>query len=158
MSSDTGLRLALGVGSEVWEDLLAGPRGGDPTASGDILVRDRRGNWTYGLCVVVDDLRHGIDLVIRGHDLIDATPAQLRLAHLLGRKTQPRFLHHPLLRTASGRKLSKADADTSVRSMLDAGRTPADLFGHAARLVGLCEDMHPIEASRLAALFGSSSP
>ncbi|CAN5851003.1 tRNA glutamyl-Q(34) synthetase GluQRS [soil metagenome] len=152
-SSGTSLRVALDVGSEAWEDLLAGPRKGDPAASGDLLVRDRNRNWTYALCVVVDDLRHGIDLVIRGHDLLDATPAQFRLARLLGRKTQPRFLHHPLLRTASGRKLSKAEADTSVRSMLDAGSTPADLFGRAARLAGLCEAETPTDAKDLASLF-----
>ena len=98
-------------------------------ATGDPLVRDRLGNWTYAWCVVVDDARHGIDLVIRGRDLMDATPVQLRLARLLGRETPPRFLHHPLIRRVSGQKLSKAAGDTAIRSLLDAGRTPAELFG-----------------------------
>ena len=42
-------------------------------------VRDRDGNWTYGFAVVVDDLRQGVDLVIRGRDLLGATAAQIRL-------------------------------------------------------------------------------
>ena len=96
-----------------------------PAAAGDLLVRDRDGNWTYGFCVVVDDLAHGIDLVIRGRDLLDATAGQLRLARLLGRETPPRFLHHPLDPAGHGSKLSKADGDTAVRSLLAAGRRRA---------------------------------
>jgi glutamyl/glutaminyl-tRNA synthetase len=111
------------------------------------------GNWTYAFCVVVDDMRHGISLVIRGRDLLESTPVQLRLAKLLGRETPPQFLHHPLIRRVSGQKLSKAEGDTSVRSMLDAGASPAELFGRAARLAGLTEDATPVEPEALGALF-----
>ena len=152
-----GLRVALGAGSERWLDLLAGPLSDKPAAAGDPLVRDRLGNWTYAFCVVVDDMRHGIDLVIRGRDLLEATPVQLRLARLLGRTAPPLFLHHPLVRRVSGQKLSKAERDTAVREMLDAGATPAQLFGRAARLAGLRQDESPIAAGELASLFGVGS-
>ncbi len=122
-----GLRVAVGAASERWVDLLAGPLADEPAASGDPLVRDRVGNWTYAFCVVVDDLRQGIDLVIRGRDLLDATPVQLRLARLLGRVGPPVFLHHPLVRRVTGQKLSKAEHDTAVREMLEAGATPASV-------------------------------
>ncbi len=148
-----GLRVAVGAGSERWVDLLAGPLSEEPAAAGDPLVRDRVGNWTYAFCVVVDDMRHGVDLVIRGRDLLDATPVQLRLARLLGRPAAPVFLHHPLVRRVSGQKLSKAEGDTAVRAMLDAGATPAQLFGRAARLAGLREDGTAMEPEALAALF-----
>ena len=134
-------------------DLLAGPLADEPAAGGDLLVRDRVGNWTYAFCVVVDDMRNGVDLVIRGRDLLDSTPVQLRLARLLGRETPPRFLHHPLVRRASGQKLSKADGDTAVRSLLDAGATPGELFGRAARLAGLRADDSPVDPEDLGALF-----
>jgi glutamyl-Q tRNA(Asp) synthetase len=150
-----GLRVAIGAGSERWVDLLAGPMAEEPGATGDLLVRDRLGNWTYPFCVVVDDAANGVDLVIRGRDLLHATPAQLRLARLLGRETPPTFLHHPLVRRASGQKLSKADHDTAVRSMLDAGATPAELYGHASRLAGLTVNARPIEPDELGTLFGS---
>lgn len=148
-----GLRVAVGAGSERWVDLLAGPMGDEPAATGDLLVRDRLGNWTYAFCVVVDDARHGVDLVIRGRDLLDATPVQLRLARLLGREAPPLFLHHPLVRRVSGQKLSKAAGDTAVRSLLDAGRTPAELLGLAARLAGLRAGAAPIEVDALGELF-----
>ena len=148
-----GLRIAVGAGSESWVDLLAGPMADEPAAGGDLPARDRLGNWTYAFCAVVDDARHGVDLVIRGRDLLDATPVQLRLARLLGRETPARFLHHPLVRRVSGQKLSKAEGDTAVRAMLDEGATPAALFGRAARLAGLRANDAPIEPSDLGELF-----
>jgi glutamyl/glutaminyl-tRNA synthetase len=149
-----GLRVAVGAGSERWVDLLAGPLADEPAAGGDLLVRDRVGNWTYPFCVVVDDQRNGVDLVIRGRDLLDSTPVQLRLAPMLGRESPPQFLHHPLVRRVSGQKLSKAEGDTAVRSLLDAGATPGQLFGRAARLAGLRADETPIDPDDLGALFG----
>lgn len=149
----TALRVAVGAGSERWVDLLAGPLADEPAATGDLLVRDRVGNWTYAFCVVADDARHGVDLVIRGRDLLDATPAQLRLARLMGRSVPPQFLHHPLVRRVSGQKLSKAQGDTAVRHLLDGGRTPAELYGLAARLAGLQADEAPIDPADLAAPF-----
>jgi glutamyl/glutaminyl-tRNA synthetase len=148
-----GVRVAVGAGTERWLDLLAGPMADEPAAAGDLLARDRVGNWTYAFCVVVDDARHGVDLVIRGRDLLDATPVQLRLARLLGRPEPPRFLHHPLIRRTSGQKLSKAEGDTAVRTLLDEGRTPAQLFGLAARLAGLRATDEPIDPADLAAPF-----
>lgn len=130
-------RVQLGDGAEAWTDLALGARSGEPSAAGDLPIRDRHGNWTYALCVVVDDLRHAIDLVIRGEDLLDATPAQIRLGRLLGRETPPRFLHHPLIRRADGRKLSKADGATGVRELLAAGGTAAGLQARAAAAIGL---------------------
>lgn len=151
---DVGLRVALGAGMERWLDLLAGPMADEAATNGDLLLRDRLGNWTYPFCVAVDDGRQHVDLVIRGRDLLDATPAQLRLARLLGREGMPHYLHHPLIRRTSGQKLSKAEGDTAVRTLLDAGRAPAELFGLAARLAGIPEPPPLIESSGLGSLFG----
>jgi glutamyl/glutaminyl-tRNA synthetase len=148
-----GLRVALGGGDESLDDLLLGEVAGPVAAAGDPLVRDRLGNRSYHLCVVVDDARHGVDLVIRGQDLLDATPLQLRLAAALGRPTPPAHLHHPLVLRPDGSKLSKAAGDTAVGSLLDAGARPADLLGFAASLVGLVERPRPIDAEHLGDLF-----
>lgn len=134
-----GVRAALGDGRESWVDELRGPSSGAVAAAGDLLVRDRNGNWTYALCVVVDDLRHGVDLVVRGEDLSEATAPQIRLGRLLGRQAPPRFAHHPLVRRPDGSKLSKADGATGVGELLDAGRGVRHLLGEAAARVGLLE-------------------
>jgi glutamyl-Q tRNA(Asp) synthetase len=127
----------LGDGIETWADLVLGSQSGLPSRTGDLAIRDRRGNWTYSFCVVVDDMRHGIDLVIRGEDLLDATPAQIRLGRLLDRVVPPRFLHHPLVRRQDGRKLSKADGATGLRDMLGSGEPAEELLARAAMAIGL---------------------
>ena len=139
-------------------DAIVGPCADEVAAgSGDLPIRDRDGHWTYGFAVVVDDFRQSIDLVIRGRDLLSATPTQIRLARLLGRETPAVFAHHPLIRRADGSKLSKADGDTSVRELRTAGRTAADLIGEAAAAVGLIDAPQPIEAAAVASLFDGSS-
>ena len=155
-AAGSALRAWLGDAEEPFDDLLLGPLAGDPSTGGDLTLRDRHGNWSYPLCIVVDDLRHGVDLVIRGRDLLDATPGQLRLGRLLGRATPPAFLHHPLLRKPSGAKLSKADHDTAIRDLLDGGATPADLLGFAAAAVGLLGQPRPVPANRVGELFTGS--
>jgi len=149
----SALRAWLGEGQERFDDLLLGPQAGDPSADGDLTLRDRHGSWSYPLCVVVDDARHGVDLVIRGRDLLDATPRQLRLGRLLGRVMPPAFLHHPLLRKPSGAKLSKADHDTALRDLLDGGATPVDLLGFAAAAVGLLDQPRPVPVDAVGDLF-----
>ena len=136
MTPETTIRVALGGGEEAWQDELRGPLSGPVALAGDLPVRDRNANWTYALCVVVDDMRHGVDLVIRGEDLLDATPAQIRLGALLGRARPPRFAHHPLVRRPDGSKLSKADGATALGELLDAGRSVGDLVAEAAAAVG----------------------
>ena len=103
---------------------------------GDLSIRDRHGNWTYGFCVVVDDLRHAVDLVIRGEDLLDATAGQIRLARLLGRSTPPAFAHHPLIRRADGRKLSKSSGDSAVRELRARGRSADEVIAMASVATG----------------------
>src|SRR6476646_12290003 len=110
---DRGQRLRLDDMVERFADALLGEQEQTPALQcGDLLLRDRHGNWTYQFAVVVDDLRQGVDLVVRGADLVAATPAQMQLGALLGRPTPPTFAHHPLVRDADGRKLSKADRAT----------------------------------------------
>jgi glutamyl-Q tRNA(Asp) synthetase len=149
-----GTRVALGAGTEVWDDERLGTQRAIPNRDGDLLVRDRHGNWTYPFCVVVDDMRHEIDLVVRGEDLLDATARQVRLGRLLGREEPPAFYHHPLIRKRSGAKLSKSDGDSGVRDLRARGLTAEDVLGEAAAAVGLLEAARPLPAADVPELFG----
>ncbi len=90
---------------------------------GDVVVRDATGQWTYQFCVAVDDLHDGVDLIVRGADLLASTGTQWLLARLLGRDEPAISLHHPLLYAADGRKLSKRDRSDTVRAMRERGIT-----------------------------------
>jgi glutamyl-tRNA synthetase/glutamyl-Q tRNA(Asp) synthetase len=105
--------------------------------------------------VVADDRRHGVDLVIRGEDLLDSTGRQLMLGRLLGRSNPPVFLHHPLIRKPGGEKLSKSSGDTGIRELRAAGASPAGVLGVAAQLTGLQRRADPVAPADLAKLFGA---
>lgn len=120
-----GWRVRIEPGTERFVDERWGPQEQDPsTQCGDLLVRDRLGNWTYQYAVTVDDFRQHIDLVIRGVDLLASTGRQIRLARLLGRDRPPAFLHHDLIMKSPEQKLSKSDGDTGVCDLRARGWTP----------------------------------
>jgi len=154
-----GVRLVLSPGEERFTDLLLGPQRQDPSLQcGDLLLRDRLGNWTYQFAVVVDDMAQDVDLVIRGEDLLQSTGRQIRLASLLGRARPPRYAHHTLIRHPTGEKLSKANRDTALRELRTAGHSAAELLGRAAAIAGLIPESAPLMVTDLAVLFSNRLP
>ena len=139
---DRGLPLADGYGWRVrvepaverFDDGLLGPQSQQPSQQcGDLLLRDRIGNWTYQFAATVDDFWQQIDLVIRGVDLLHSTGRQIHLARLLGRADPPAYMHHPLIMKSASQKLSKSDGATGIRDLRAAGWTPDDVFAEIER-------------------------
>lgn len=154
MGPDLTLRLALPEGDVEFRDELLGLQVQNPQQQcGDLPLIDKQGNWTYQFCVVVDDLRHGVNLVIRGEDILTSTGRQLQLMELLGEETRPVYVHHPLLVDPSGRKLSKSDFSAPIHEMLQFGIKPEKLLGMAAQRAGLTQTDDPISPAALPALF-----
>ena len=148
------IRVQLDHRPERFDDVLLGPIEQLPAAQcGDLLLKDRDGHWTYQFCVTVDDYADGVDLVIRGADLLESTGRQIALARMLGRTVPPLFLHHPLIVKPGGEKLSKASGDTGVRHLRAGGAAAADVIGSAAAAVGLIDAPHAIDARAVADLF-----
>ncbi len=133
----TGPAAAL-AGPLAWREEGAGPDGerglvaADPALWGDFVVARKEVPTSYHLAVVVDDALQGVTHVVRGRDLFHATAAHVLLQRLLGLPT-PIYHHHRLITDPGGRKLAKSDRDTALRSLRDAGATPADI----RRMVGL---------------------
>ena len=126
------LRIRLAPTVERFDDLLQGSQEQRPSDQcGDLLARDRNGFWSYQFAVTVDDLEQGVNLVIRGLDLLASTGRQIQLARLLGRSEPPRFMHHPLVMKSPAQKVSKSEGDTGIRQMRAAGMTPADVLSLA---------------------------
>jgi glutamyl-tRNA synthetase/glutamyl-Q tRNA(Asp) synthetase len=131
-------RLRLDAGDEDFTDLLAGPQTQAPSDQcGDVVVKDRLGNWAYQFVASVDDLLQGIDLIVRGRDLLASTGRQMRIARLAGRAQSAAFAHHPLIMKTPAQKLSKSDRDTGVSDRRSAGWTSERVIGEAARAIGL---------------------
>ncbi|MBS0581744.1 MAG: tRNA glutamyl-Q(34) synthetase GluQRS, partial [Proteobacteria bacterium] len=97
---------------------------------GDFVVRRVEGGYAYQLAVVVDDAEAGITEVVRGVDLLDSTPRQIRLQQLLAVPT-PGYLHLPLVLDRTGAKLSKSEGAPAVDrdDPLPALRAALDFLG-----------------------------
>jgi glutamyl-Q tRNA(Asp) synthetase len=87
---------------------------------GDAILARKDAPASYHLACVVDDAASGVDLVVRGADLRPSTPVQRLLQLLLG-LPEPRYLHHPLVLHADGRRLAKRDRAPTLAAMREAG-------------------------------------
>ena len=153
-----GLRIMIGEGIEQFDDLWLGPQQQNPSVQcGDILLRDRSGSFTYQFAVCVDDLRQGVNLVIRGADILPSTGRQILLARLLGRGKPPLFLHHPLINDNNGKKLSKRDGSSGLTPLRQRGITAAEIIGQAAWSTGMISRPTPLTLDELQTMIKSYS-
>lgn len=92
----------------------------------DIVLVRNDGVPAYNLAVVVDDELQGVTQVVRGDDLLHATPSQMHLQMLLGFRT-PGYVHVPLLCGPDGNRLSKRHGDVTLGDCLRLGFAPSDV-------------------------------
>ena len=86
----------------------------------DVILARKDAPAAYHLACVVDDSASGVTIVVRGVDLRASTPIQRLLQSLLG-LPEPRYLHHPLVTHADGRRLAKCDLAPTLAAMREAG-------------------------------------
>ena len=97
-----------------------------PGLAGDVVLARKDVGVAYHLAVVVDDALQGVNHVIRGEDLFEATHIQRLLQALLGLPT-PTYHHHRLLLDAQGRRFAKRDKAETLRAIRDRGVSAAAL-------------------------------
>lgn len=138
------LRLRVEPGTEVaFTDRLLGPQRGPVD---DLVVRRNDGTAAYNLAVVVDDADQGVGEVVRGADLVDATPSQLHLHDLLG-LPRPTYAHVPLVLGPDGSRLAKRHGSVTLADRAAAGETPERVRARLLASVGLPGDLE--EALRI---------
>ena len=108
-----------------------------PETLGDFpLARDEFGAG-YTLACTVDDLLMGVTEVVRGDDLLPATPAQILLAQALRLcDSVLRYCHVPLVVGKDGKRLAKRHGDTRIASYREQGKTPEEILGFLAASCG----------------------
>lgn len=109
-----------------FHDEASGTVQADPGGFGDVVLARKDTPASYHLCVTHDDALQGVNLVVRGVDLLAATHVHVLLQALMGWAT-PDYAHHPLLTDAAGRRLAKRDRATTLRELRGAGRSAAEV-------------------------------
>ncbi len=151
------VRFRVPDGEVVFNDLRLGECRQIPkNQCGDFSLRDRQGQWTYQFACVCDDIRHGVDCVIRGEDILASTARQIQLFEALG-EANPDYFHHPLICDEKGEKLSKRQRSESISQLRDAGITAGEVIGRAAFAGGLIPDFCPLSVSEALVLFRDES-
>lgn len=121
------------------QDLLLGNRTVDLSKEmPDFVVRRKDEFPAYQVASVCDDLLMGVNLIVRGEDLLTSTAAQLFLTQQAGNTDfgKIRFAHHPVVREANGDKLSKSEGALSIKEMRKSGLKAAAVWEKVARLLG----------------------
>ena len=120
----------------------------------DLVLRRNDGVPAYHVAVVVDDAAQGVEEVVRGDDLLDATPSQAYLLDRLG-LPRPTWAHVPLVLGADGGRLAKRHGAVTLadlaRAGVDADRARSWLAaslglavpGEAVTMVGLRDRFDP---------------
>jgi glutamyl/glutaminyl-tRNA synthetase len=158
LGDGVGWRLRIDPGLERFDDGLMGRQEQEPAAQcGDLLLRDRLGNWTYQCVAAIDDAVQGVTLVVRGQDLLASTGRQMRLARLIGRAEPASFVHHPLVMKSGTQKLSKSDGDTGIGNLRAAGWSADRIIARAVVLAGLSDTARSMSAAELPGLFRVST-
>ena len=103
-----------------------------PSDVGDFVLRRSDGVYAYHLAVVVDDALMNVTDVVRGLDLLRATPRQMALQRALGYPT-PRYWHLPLMTDYRGERLAKRGGAPSLRDLREGGAEAGHVLADLAR-------------------------
>lgn len=110
-----------------WEDLYVGPTAIDLHQCMRHVVLSRKDLLpAYQIVSLIEDVQYEINFLVRGHDLLTSTAAQLFLAQLRKDSSflQAQFLHHPLLKDKQQEKLSKSTGALAVNSLMAKWKDP----------------------------------
>ncbi len=118
---------------------------------GDFVLRRSDGLFGYQLASVVDDALSGVTEVVRGADILTATPRQIFLQRCLGFAT-PVYRHIPLLTDAAGRRLAKRDGDADMDTLL-MRHSAGEILGALAFAYGILPEYVPASLPELLSLF-----
>ena len=118
----------------VFEDVVRGEISTATNQIPDFVIQRSDGSPTYMLAAAVDDALMNVTHIIRGEDLIAATPRQILLREAIAVSDIPVFAHLPLLVDEKGKPLSKRWGDVAVSAYRDQGYLPEAMVNYLALL------------------------
>jgi glutamyl-tRNA synthetase len=130
------LRFRMPDGSTTWNDLVRGEITIDHANVPDFALTRSDGHPLYLLAAGVDDVAMELTHIVRGEDLVTATPRQLALYAALGypQERWPAFAHLPLIVGNDNAPLSKRNGEVSIAWYRRQGFLPEAMVNYLALL------------------------
>jgi len=100
-----------------------------PENLGDPVLRRKDGTPAYQIASIADDMAMGVNLVVRGADLLQSTACQVFIHEsIFGYQPRIQWIHHRLALNDSGEKLSKSAGAGSIRYLRHQGAKRGDIW------------------------------
>jgi len=130
------VRFPMPPGSTTWTDLVQGEITIAHDQIPDFALTRSDGGPLYVLAAAVDDAAMRLTHVVRGNDLVSATPRQMALFAALGhpREQWPQYAHCPQVTGDDGKPLSKRNGEVSLRWYREHGFLPDAMRNYLALL------------------------
>lgn len=157
MGRQCSWRLRCPAKAVAFDDLIQGSQGFTPQEyGGDFVIKRADNVWAYQLVTVIDDAASGINLVLRGSDLLPSTAPQILLHQALNLPV-PAYAHIPLLLNEQGERLAKRHQSLSLAAMRAGGIAPEMVIGFLANLLrNIRGPVKPVRPEALLADFNLS--
>lgn len=104
----------------------------------DFVLWRREDQPSYHLTCVHDEEVMGINFVLRGEDLLESTEVQRELSRSMAHDPLKNitYVHHPLILSSNGEKLSKSRGDGELLSLIKQGKSSESIWQDLGRRMG----------------------
>lgn len=111
------------------------------------IVRKKDKLPSYQLTSVVDDEHFGVDFIVRGLDLLSSSLNQKIIADSLNLTSFQNisYYHHPLIKDANNKKLSKSSGANSIQFLRKEGKTSSDIFQIIGQRLGFTQPIRSFQ-------------
>lgn len=115
-------------------DLIKGQLHFEPENIDSFVIMRADKTPTYNFACAVDDMLEGVSCIIRGEDHTSNTPKQEHIRASLGYSKPMIYAHLPIILNESGQKMSKREAHSSVKWLLEQGILPSAVANYLIML------------------------
>lgn len=105
-------------------DLIKGKLHFEPENIDSFVIMRADKTPTYNFACAIDDMIEGVTCIIRGEDHTSNTPKQEHIRASLGYDKAMIYAHLPIILNDEGQKMSKREAHSSVKWLLEQGILP----------------------------------
>ena len=115
-------------------DLIKGRLHFEPENIDSFVIMRADKTPTYNFACAVDDMLEGVTCIIRGEDHTSNTPKQEHIRASLGYTKPMIYAHLPIILNDEGQKMSKREAHSSVKWLLEQGILPSAIANYLIML------------------------